>query len=100
MKKFFLKSTLILLGTIFVPSLVNAQQIDLNTPADGFLNELKAVLPKILGIAYIVFIVFLVFKHYTDGNSDLKKSILNAVGGAVIISLIYGLIRFVLSLAL
>jgi hypothetical protein len=97
MKHHFSKSNLILLCAILGSSLAQAQgTIDLQGPANEIANQVKGIVTPILGVAFII-ACFANAKHFYGENADLKKGIINIVLFAVIIGVIYGIIRWVFS---
>lgn len=100
MNKYFTKGKLLMLGSLLVTTITNAQQIDLQGPANQLMTQVKAVVTPVMVIAYIIYAIIQVFKHFMSENGDTKKGAINIVGGAVLVGIIYGLIRFVASLSL
>ncbi|WP_134344431.1 hypothetical protein [Flavobacterium psychrophilum] len=92
-----MKKKALLLGAVFVSSLTQAQGvIDLQGPANEIATQVKGIVTPILGIAFII-ACFANAKHFYGENADIKKGIINIVLFAVIIGVIYGIIRWVFS---
>lgn len=97
MKKLITRSRLLLLCAFAYSSLVSAQgTIDLQGPANQVANQVKGIVTPILGIAFII-CCFANAKHFYGENADVKKGVINIVLFAVIIGVIYGIIRWVFS---
>lgn len=100
MKKCFTKTNLLLLGAMLQTSLIQAQgTIDLQGPANEIATQVKGIVTPILGIAFIIACVANA-KHFYGENADVKKGIINIVVFAIIIGVMYGMIRWVFSQSL
>lgn len=100
MKSLFKKNALLITG-LLISSYSNAQTstIDLAGPANEIGNQIKTITPIVLGIGFIIG-CFANMKHFYGENADVKKGIINIVLFAIVIGVIYGLIRWVFSQAI
>lgn len=96
MKRTKIYSLLLLLS---ISNFVNAQNLDLQSPANNLKQQIATIFPIVAGILFLV-VALVNLGHFTKEGGDWKKGVFNIILYCIVVGVIVSLYQYVSSVSL